>query len=311
MFSAARARGADEAGGGDAAAPAAAAPSGRPVPPPPKAYAARVEQAFPATAAGAGAAGGAASPRFKWKDYAPAAFATLRAAWGVDVSSYLVSLTGDRALRELRSPGKSGSVFFLSDDDRYLVKTVSREEMRSLLALVPAYTRHVLASVPEGGGPPTTLLTRFFGVHRVAPLAGGGSKVRFVVMGNVFPSDVALHRKFDIKGSTHGRTAGPAAASTPGAVLKDLDVDVALRLPRGDRAALLAALAADAALLEKLGVIDYSLLLGVHYSGWPPGAWRPPGAPPGSEAVAAPPPGDGDARPPPRGRAPAVRRCGR
>lgn len=31
---------------------------------------------------------------------------------------YLLSLTGDAALRMLGSPGKSGSVFFLSDDDR-------------------------------------------------------------------------------------------------------------------------------------------------------------------------------------------------
>jgi hypothetical protein len=33
-------------------------------------------------------------------------------------SDYLLSLTSDDALRLLGSPGKSGSVFFLSDDDR-------------------------------------------------------------------------------------------------------------------------------------------------------------------------------------------------
>jgi 1-phosphatidylinositol-4-phosphate 5-kinase len=45
-------------------------------------------------------------------------------------------------------------------------------------------------------------------------------QVRFVVMGNVFPTEVALHRKFDLKGSTHGRTAGPRALDTPNAILK-------------------------------------------------------------------------------------------
>ena len=49
------------------------------------------------------------------------------------VQDYLLSLTGSRALRELPSPGKSGSVFFLCDDERFLVKTVSREEARLLL----------------------------------------------------------------------------------------------------------------------------------------------------------------------------------
>ena len=66
------------------------------------------------------------------------------------------------------SPGKSGSVFFLSDDDRFLIKTVSHEEMLLLLKLIPAYYRHCADN-------PTTLLTRFFGVHRVKPL-GSQSK---------------------------------------------------------------------------------------------------------------------------------------
>ena len=66
------------------------------------------------------------------------------------------------------SPGKSGSVFFLSDDDRFMIKTVSHEEMLLLLKLIPAYYRHCAEN-------PTTLLTRFFGVHRVKPL-GSQSK---------------------------------------------------------------------------------------------------------------------------------------
>ena len=38
-------------------------------------------------------------------------------------------------------------------------------------------------------------------------------------MGNVFQTEALLHRKFDLKGSTHGRTAG-ARATSPAAVLK-------------------------------------------------------------------------------------------
>ena len=44
-------------------------------------------------------------------------------------------------------------------------------------------------------------------------------QVRFVVMGNVFPTDVRLHRKYDLKGSTYGRTAG-AKMSDPNIILK-------------------------------------------------------------------------------------------
>lgn len=38
-------------------------------------------------------------------------------------------------------------------------------------------------------------------------------------MGNVFQTEAVLHRRFDLKGSTHGRTAG-ARAADPAAILK-------------------------------------------------------------------------------------------
>ena len=67
--------------------------------------------------------------------------------------------------------GKSGSAFFLSDDDRFLIKTVQQEEMRLLLELIPKYYRHV----EENSG---TLLTRFHGLHMVKPCGPHGAKAR-------------------------------------------------------------------------------------------------------------------------------------
>jgi hypothetical protein len=40
------------------------------------------------------------------------------------------------------------------------------------------------------------------------------AQVRFVVMNNVFRTELELHRKFDLKGSTWGRTAGPRPGSS-------------------------------------------------------------------------------------------------
>jgi hypothetical protein len=51
---------------------------------------------------------------FKWKDYAPHVFRRLRGAAHIDEADYMISLGGSTALRQLNSPGKSGSVFFLS-----------------------------------------------------------------------------------------------------------------------------------------------------------------------------------------------------
>jgi hypothetical protein len=51
-------------------------------------------------------------------------------------------------------------------------------------------------------------------------VAATRAQVRFLVMGNVFPTEVRLHRKYDLKGSTHGRTAGPDALTAPNTILK-------------------------------------------------------------------------------------------
>lgn len=58
---------------------------------------------------------------FKWKDYAPMVFRRLRDAFGIDPADYLISLSMNHALRELASPGKSGSIFYISHDDRYSI----------------------------------------------------------------------------------------------------------------------------------------------------------------------------------------------
>lgn len=40
---------------------------------------------------------------------------------------------GDKALRELPSPGKSGSVFFISHDERFFIKTMRKGAAGRLL----------------------------------------------------------------------------------------------------------------------------------------------------------------------------------
>ena len=58
--------------------------------------------------------------------------------------------------------------------------------------------------------------------------------------------------------------------------MQDLDVDMQLELSRHNYTMLMAQIRADAALLEKLHVMDYSLLLGVHYVNWGASSWHLP-----------------------------------
>eukprot|EP00775_Hariotina_reticulata_P005077 gene5077-5318_t len=201
------------------------------------------------------------STDFRWRDFCPRVFRRLRAAAGIDEADYMLSLAGSLALRQLNSPGKSGSMFLLSEDERFLVKTMRKSEMRVLMEMLPAYTKHMEKY-------PHSLITRFFGLHKVTPLHG--RSVRFVVMANIFVTDLQIHRRYDIKGSTDGRTVGPAgharaADGDPGVIFKDLDLDIRIVLEQAAYETLLAQLKADCELLRAVGVMDYSLLLGVHY----------------------------------------------
>jgi len=102
---------------------------------------------------------------FKWKDYAPMVFKELRKSFGVDPADYLISLCGNHALRELPSPGKSGSIFYLSHDDRFVIKTMKASEMKHLFAMLKKYYLHMKEN-------PQTLVTKFYGLHRVTPYKG-------------------------------------------------------------------------------------------------------------------------------------------
>ncbi|KAM0844649.1 hypothetical protein ACQ4PT_056901 [Festuca glaucescens] len=67
---------------------------------------------------------------FRWKDYCPLVFRTLRKLFDVDPADYMISICGDDALLELSSPGKSGSFFYLTNDDKYMIKTMKKAEVK-------------------------------------------------------------------------------------------------------------------------------------------------------------------------------------
>lgn len=111
---------------------------------------------------------------------------------------------------------------------------------------------------------PDTLLTKFYGLHAISRRGQSKSKkLYFVVMENIFCTPVEVTRRYDLKGSWVGRTANDAAR----AILKENDVKA-----RGEKfelgptlkALVIETLRKDSAWLAKHGLMDYSLLVGVH-----------------------------------------------
>ncbi|GJP63591.1 hypothetical protein CLOP_g20660 [Closterium sp. NIES-67] len=150
---------------------------------------------------------------FKWRDYCPNAFRALRAMFGIDPGDYMLSLCGDDALRELSSPGKSGSVFFLSQDDRFIIKTMRHAEVQVLLRMLPAYYQHVRRH-------PHTLLTKFFGLHAIKLYHTASSHTAALVAAKAGGRET---------GSSQGRSTDKVAVDET-TTLKDLDLDLAFHL---------------------------------------------------------------------------------
>ena len=108
---------------------------------------------------------------FRWKDYCPMVFRKLRNMFVVDPGEYMLSICGEQALRELSSPGKSGALFYISHDDRFLIKTMRKNEMQTFVRMLPEYCAHVQNQ-------PHMLLTKFYGLHRIQMHGKKGRKVR-------------------------------------------------------------------------------------------------------------------------------------
>lgn len=196
---------------------------------------------------------------FKFKDYAPWVFRHLRALFRLDPADYLMSLTGKYILSELGSPGKSGSFFYFSRDYKYIIKTIHHAEHKFLRKILKDYYQHVKEN-------PNTLLSQFYGLHRVK--MPYGRKIHFVVMNNLFPPHRDIHQTFDLKGSTIGRDYKEEdLENNPRATLKDLNWlrrKRNLELGLQKRQLFLEQLYKDVRLLQRLQIMDYSLLIGIH-----------------------------------------------
>jgi len=124
--------------------------------------------------------------------------------------------------------------------------------------LLPTYYHYIQQN-------PQSLLTRFYGLYRIQ--LSKGERIYFSIMQSVFadapPGMVDnISHTFDLKGSTLGRRAKPTDT-----VKKDLDIldqERKLKISPEVKHELLPQLKRDVTLLARLGIMDYSFLLGVH-----------------------------------------------
>uniref|UniRef100_A0A453I016 1-phosphatidylinositol-4-phosphate 5-kinase n=1 Tax=Aegilops tauschii subsp. strangulata TaxID=200361 RepID=A0A453I016_AEGTS len=81
-------------------------------------------------------------------------------------------------------------------------------------------------------------------------------------------SDHTIHRRFDLKGSSLGRTTDkPQAEIDEYTTLKDLDLNFIFRLQKQWFEEFRRQVDKDCEFLEQEKIMDYSLLVGVHFRG--------------------------------------------
>ncbi|EDW02453.1 phosphatidylinositol 4-phosphate 5-kinase type-1 alpha [Drosophila grimshawi] len=194
---------------------------------------------------------------FRFKAYAPIAFRYFRDLFDIEPDDFLMSMCASPML-ELSNPGASGSIFYLTDDDEFIIKTLQKKECEFLQKLLPGYYMNLSQN-------PRTLLPKFFGLYC---FHFNSKNVRLVAMNNLLPSDIKMHAKYDLKGSTFRRKASKAERQKASPTFKDLDF--AEHHPNGifleadTYTALMNTIKRDCMVLESFQIMDYSLLVGIH-----------------------------------------------
>ncbi|KAF4025408.1 hypothetical protein G4228_017572 [Cervus hanglu yarkandensis] len=196
-------------------------------------------------------------PDFRFKTYAPLAFRYFRELFGIKPDDYLYSICSE-PLIELSNPGASGSLFFVTSDDEFIIKTVQHKEAEFLQKLLPGYYMNLNQN-------PRTLLPKFYGLYC---MQSGGINIRIVVMNNVLPRSMRMHFTYDLKGSTYKRRASRKEREKSSPTFKDLDflqdMHEGLYFDTETYNALMKTLQRDCRVLESFKIMDYSLLLGIH-----------------------------------------------
>ncbi|KAJ8781506.1 hypothetical protein J1605_011005 [Eschrichtius robustus] len=182
--------------------------------------------------------------RFKFKEYCPMVFRNLRERFGIDDQDYQNSVTRSAPINS-DSQGRCGTRFLTTYDRRFVIKTVSSEDVAEMHNILKKYHQFIV----ECHG--NTLLPQFLGMYR---LTVDGVETYMVVTRNVFSHRLTVHRKYDLK-----------AKDLP--TFKDNDfLNEGQKLHVGEESKknFLEKLKRDVEFLAQLKIMDYSLLVGIH-----------------------------------------------
>ena len=178
------------------------------------------------------------------------------------LNSFNIEKNKKNLLKLCKSEGRSGSLFFFTHDNKYIIKTIPERELKSMKKLIKPYFTHLSENKH-------TFLVRIYGVFT---LNIGISEIHLILMENVAPYDNSkILYRFDLKGSFVHRKTKDLIKNIRIKALKDLDflelkqkVNFPLiALSKSNINFSLQVIKRDLKVLTKCNLMDYSLFIAI------------------------------------------------
>lgn len=135
-------------------------------------------------------------------EYAPKKFQEIREMDNIDKQKIKFSLSAkrnrDQVFKAGESQGKSGSFFFFSHDQEFIIKTMYDDELKVFISALPSYFAHLNKN-------PESLIARIYGVFKVQ--MEDIVPVNLLLMANTIKHNNFewIQNVFDLKGSIINR----------------------------------------------------------------------------------------------------------
>ena len=202
-------------------------------------------------------------------EYCPKIFKYLRRIDEIDdkICNSLNPKKNEENIKKMKeSQGKSGSFFFFTYDNQFIIKTINKGELYTLTNnLMENYYENIKENEQ-------TLLAKLYGAYSI--IIGGVSKIYIILMQNINPlgfDNIYFKRYFDLKGSLQGRKTQNIRKVDRGHAFKDLDFlnyqkmnDEIINFNIEIVSEVLDKLQSDLNILVKSNIMDYSLLFYIY-----------------------------------------------
>ncbi|CAI2383036.1 unnamed protein product [Moneuplotes crassus] len=209
---------------------------------------------------------------FTFTDYAPKVFEEFRKIDGISNEDYAKALGPSNifkyiwsnnlsTFKELCSTGKSGSLFYYTEDGKYMLKTIHKAEFTKMKAILKKYYIHLKEC-------PNSVINRFYGLHKINYVENGKSREQYLVIMNNLFGHYEVDCRYDLKGSFTGRTTkfGPDEEPDKTIALKDnnfLENHEGFDIDQEVRKELLKSMRRASDFLGSCSILDYSTLVGI------------------------------------------------